>query len=152
MRDISLKLTNQTFFDIAISGLDLESDDGLENALAISVFTDARVTEDQLPYGHTARKGWWGDMFPEVPGDKIGSRLWTINPEKVTNETLRKAIDYCTESTKWLIDDGIADTINFTTEYNENKHLNIFIEVVRPGEDAPSKYQIIWDAQKVRRS
>lgn len=152
MRDVSLKLTNQTFFDIAIDGLDLESDDGLENALAISVFTDARVTEDQLPYGHTKRKGWWGDMFPEVPGDKIGSRLWTINPEKVTNETLRKAIDYCTESTKWLIDDGIADTINFTTEYNENKHLNIFIEVVRPGEDAPSKYQIIWDAQKVRRS
>ena len=150
MRDVALILKND-ILDIEIQGLDLASDDGLENALAISIFTDARVSEDQLPYGSTKRRGWWGDMFPEVPGDKIGSRLWTINPGKVTNEKLREAIDYCTESTKWLIDDGIADTINFTTEYNENKHFNIGIEVVRPGESAPSKYQVIWDAQKVRR-
>ena len=151
MRDVSLKLQNG-YFDLAINGLDLEADDGLENALTISIFTDGRVTDDQLPYGHTKKRGWWGDMFPDIPGDKIGSRLWTINPEKITNETLRKAIDYCRESTKWMIADGIADTINFTTEYNENKHLNIFIEVVKPGESSPSKYQIIWDAQKVRRS
>lgn len=151
MRDISLKMQNGKF-DIAFDGPDLEADDGLENALTISIFTDGRVTEEQLPYGHTNKRGWWGDMFPEVPGDKIGSRLWTINPGKITNETLRKAIDYCTESTKWLIADGIADTINFTTEYNEDKHLNIFIEVVRPGASSPSKYQVVWDAQKVRRS
>jgi phage gp46-like protein len=149
MRDISLKLQDG-FFDVALDGLDLESDDGLENALAISIFTDARVSTEQLPYGSTKRKGWWGDMYSEVPGDKIGSRLWTIHPAKITNETRKLAEDYCRESTKWLIEDGIADTINFTTEYNENKHLNILIETVRPG-GTVSKFQVIWDAQKVRR-
>lgn len=149
MRDVALNLIDGAF-DIEIDGEDLESDDGLENALSISVFSDARVTPEQLPYGSTNRKGWWGDMFPDVPGDKIGSRLWTINPAKVTKETLRLAEDYCRESTKWLIEDGIADTINFTTEYNENKHLNILIETVRP-DGRVSKFQVIWDAQKVRR-
>lgn len=148
--DIALKLKDG-LFDIELDGSDLTADSGLENALTLSIFTDARVSEDQLPYGHTSKRGWWGDMFPEIPGDKIGSRLWTINPGKITNETLRLAEGYCRESTKWLIQDGIADTINFKTEYNENKHLNISIEVVRPGEDSPSKFQVFWDAQKVRR-
>lgn len=149
MRDVALIL-DSGFFDIKISGQDLESDDGLENALAISIFTDARVTPDQLPYGSTNRKGWWGDMYSEIPGDKIGSRLWTIHPAKITNETKNLALDYCRESTKWLIEDGIADTINFTSEYNENKHLNILIETVRP-DGRTSKFQVVWDAQKVRR-
>ena len=149
MRDVALVL-DKGFFDIKIDGQDLMSDDGLENALSISVFTDARVTDDQLPYGSTSKRGWWGDMFSDIPGDKIGSRLWTINPAKITDDTRKLAEDYCRESTKWLIDDGIADTINFTTEYNEGKHLNIFIEVVKPS-GVTSKYQVVWEAQKVRR-
>lgn len=149
MRDPALVLQNG-MFDLVIEGPDFMSDDGLENALTLSIFTDARVTPEQLPYGSTNRKGWWGDMFPEVPGDKIGSRLWTIHPSKITNETRKLAEDYCRESTKWLIQDGIAATINFTTEYNENKHLNILIETVRP-DGTSSKFQVVWDAQKVRR-
>jgi phage gp46-like protein len=149
MRDIALQLNNG-FFDIVIDGQDLMYDDGLENALSLSIFSDARVTEDQLPYGSTNKRGWWGDLFSEIPGDKIGSRLWTINPAKITEDTRNLTEDYCRESTKWLIDDGIADTINFTTEYNVNKHLNILIETVRPG-GVVSKFQVVWDAQKVRR-
>lgn len=149
MRDVALILS-KNFFDIEINGQDLTADDGLENALAMSLFTDRRVSDEQLPQGVTNKKGWWGDMYAENPGDQIGSRLWTINPAKITDETRKLAEDYCVESTEWLIGDGIADTINFTIEYNESKHLNILIEVIRPDKTS-SKYQVVWDSQKIRR-
>lgn len=151
MNDVGLFLKkNGTVFDIGLDQADLKADNGLETALAISVFTDARVNDDQLPYGTTKKRGWWGDMFPDHPGDKIGSRMWTINPAKITNETRNLAVDYCRESTRWLIEDGIASVINFSSEYNENKHLKIYIEVVKPDGTSP-KYEVLWDAQKVRR-
>ena len=150
MNDVGLFIKNGTYFDIELDQADLKADDGLETPLTISIFTDARVTDEQLPYGSTSKRGWWGDMFPDQPGDKIGSRIWTLNPGKITNETKNKATDYCRESTKWMIDDGIASVINISSEYNENKHLKIFIEVIKP-DGTSSKYQVLWDAQKVRR-
>lgn len=149
MSDIALNLIDGCF-DIEIIDNDLARDDGLETALAISLFTDQRVSDEDLPHGHLSKRGWWGDMFPEVDQDKIGSRLWTLNPGKTTTETLRRSEDFARESTKWLIDDGIADAINVLSEYNNSKHLVINVEIVKP-DGLSSKYAVVWDAQEIRR-
>lgn len=149
MSDIALVLENNCF-DINLINGDLERDDGLETAVAISLFTDRRVDDESLPYLAKSKKGWWGDMFPEVDGDKIGSRLWTIEREKRTNETLRKSEDYTREALEWMLEDSVADNIDVSSSYDDNNFLIIDIEITRPNRDE-SRYSIVWDAQEIRR-
>jgi phage gp46-like protein len=149
MSDIALQLIDNCF-DVEIKDNDLTSDDGLETALAISLFTDKRVTDEELPSGHRSKRGWWGDMFPDVDQDQIGSRLWTLDPEKTTTETLRRSEDFARECTNWMIEDGLADAINVLSEYNINKHLILNVDVVKP-DGITSRFAVVWDAQEIKR-
>jgi phage gp46-like protein len=96
-------------FDWAIEGPSLEADDGLETAVIISLFTDRRANaDDVLPDGGDDRRGWWGDGWPDVDRDKIGSRLWLLSREKDMRQVVNRAREYARESLQWLIDDGVA--------------------------------------------
>lgn len=149
MSDIGLFIENNCF-DLQIDDSDLKADNGLETAVAISLFTDARVSDDDLPFLETEKRGWWGDMFPDVDLDKIGSRLWTLDRSKITTETLRRSEELAKESLNWMVEDGLADAITIESEYNDNKHLIINIEIARPDEDT-EKFSILWDEQAIRR-
>lgn len=86
----------------------------LTTAIAISLFTDARVNDDELPDGEENR-GYWGDMH--LPsGQSLGSKLWLLNREKITINTINKARDYITEATQWMIDAGDLLAIEITVE------------------------------------
>lgn len=77
----------------------------LPRAVIISLFSWRRANpDDSAP----TPMGWWGDTYPTVTGDRIGSRLWLLGREKITNNTLNRARDYATEALQWLIDDGVA--------------------------------------------
>lgn len=149
MSDIALVLENNCF-DIAISGDDLQTDNGLETAVTISFFTDRRVTDEELPFLETSKRGWWGDMFPEIDQDKIGSRLWTLDRSKVLNETLSRMNELCKESLNWMLEDGIAGEIAVNSEYNENKQMITTVEISRPDEQS-ERFSVVWDEQKLRR-
>lgn len=87
----------------------------LNRAILISLFTWRRANASDnvaLP----DRQGWWGDAFADQVGDRIGSRLWLLQREKLTAETLRRAQDYATEALAWLIDDGLASRVDVTAE------------------------------------
>lgn len=150
MSDIALKINDENLFDIAIENGDLAGDDGLETSIAISLFTDRRVSEEELPAPQKDKKGWWGDMFPDVDQDKIGSRLWLIGREKVTQEVAKRAEDYCKEGLQWLIEDGVATTIAVVAAYNSSKNLIIEIQIVKPTGNK-SKFKVLWDKQQLVR-
>ncbi len=149
MSDFGLFLENNEF-DLVIENDDLKGDDGLETALAISLFTDRRVTDEQLPDFAVSKRGYWGDMYPEVDQDKIGSRMWTLEREKKTSETLRTAEDFTREALQWLIEDVIADSFTVTASYDSSNFLLLDIKILRPDE-SESRYGIVWDSQKIRR-
>jgi phage gp46-like protein len=90
----------------------------LQNAVLISLFTDARCEADELPQGETDQRGYWGDLdLPE--GESLGSKLWLLRREKITQNTLNRARDYATDALQWLI---------------ENDHLQgVKVEVSRGG-------------------
>lgn len=150
MSDIRLAINDDLLFDIDIVDGDLESDEGLETAVAISIFSDRRVTDEELSFPQTDKKGWWGDMFPDVDQDQIGSRLWLIGREKVLQETAKRAEDYCKEGLAWLIEDGVAKSVAVAAAYDLNKYLRIAIDIAKPDGNS-SKFQVLWDKQSLVR-
>ena len=153
MNDIKLFLNNVVSEAIAprIENGDFVADDGLETAVIISLFTDARVSVEQLPPGEVNQKGWWGDKVSDVDQDKIGSRLWTLSRAKRTTQTLRQYEDYSKEALEWMKEDGVAATINAAAYYDVvTKFLMMNLEIVRPKET--TKYKVNWDKQLLIRS
>lgn len=153
MSDIALRLFNGLTFDLNLKDGDFEADEGLETAVAISLFSDKRVSEEELPQGQESKRGWWGDMFSEIDRDQIGSKLWTLAREKRVIETLRRAEDYAKEALKWMLEDGIAVTIQVEAVFGAKETggdwvLNVVI--VRPS-GRESKYTVLWDQQKIYR-
>lgn len=81
----------------------------LPRAVIISLFSWRRANpDDNAP----VPMGWWGDTYPTVTGDRIGSRLWLLGREKITNETLNRARDYAIEALLWIVDDGVAARVD----------------------------------------
>ena len=149
MPDIALKKTADGFnFDLAISMVDLALDSGLETAVLISVFSDKRVTSDKLPLGETDMHGWWGDEFLENSGDQIGSELWTIAREKRTPQTLARAKQCIVESLQWLITDGVALSVDASTEWNPDGTLAALVSIKRPNaKDVSFRFSSNWNAE-----
>lgn len=148
MADIAIKTIGKVF-TLQVANGDLSPDEGLETAIVISLFTDKRVSDDELPIEETSKRGWWGDAFPNVDQDKIGSRLWLLERVKRTAETLRKSEDYIKEALNWLIEDGVAASIEVTSSYDENNQLIAAIVVSKP-KGRTSRFQLLWDKQQLK--
>lgn len=106
--------------------IDLGEGSALESAVLISLFTDARVTDEELPEGEQSRRGHWGDAFT---GAATGSKLWLLSRAKRTPETLRLYEDYGRQALRWLIDDGHVTEITLIAEYvGEHVQLTITLD------------------------
>jgi len=149
MSDIALRYCGQSF-DVRVSKNDLELDDGLETSVIISLFTEKRVRPDELPFPETDRSGFWGDMFADIEGDEIGSKLWLLRREKQTSETLVRYEEYSKEALQWLIDDGIAATVGVVASFPNREQVDLLVTIQKPQGKVSFKYSITWDAEKAR--
>jgi len=103
----------------------------LRRAVEISLFTWRRANaSDQLE--DDERYGWWGDSFPLVANDRIGSRLWLLRRRKLTTETIGAAVTYAQEALKWLLDDGHVTNVRVLTERSGNSRLNLGVTLTLP--------------------
>lgn len=119
--------------------------DELVQATLISLFS-WRKSNDDDGVNIPNRQGWWGDTFASETNDRIGSRLWLLRREKLTDDVVVRAREYAEESLQWMIDDALASAINVSTD-RENNRLNMSVEIVRPG-DAQSiqaRFQNLWE-------
>lgn len=149
MTDIALHMTDAAdlLFDLALTGGQLATDDGLRTAIAISLFTDARAAEDDvLPEGGADRRGWWGDIVPPVEGDTIGSRLWLLRRSKMTGAIVQRAREYAAEALVWLTADRIASTVEVEAEVQHPDRLAIGVIITRPGGPERQRYDFVWSA------
>lgn len=107
-------MTSDQLLTIYIDGqaveLGLMPAEPLVRAVIVSLFTWRRANpDDELPGSDL--QGWWGDTYAPVAGDRIGSRLWLLWRTTVTPEVMRRAKEYATEALQWLLDDGVATSV-----------------------------------------
>jgi phage gp46-like protein len=102
----------------------------LPRAVIISLFSWGRaLPDDELP--GTDRMGWWGDSFPQVAGDRIGSRLWLLARTTIRTATPAKVREYATEALAWLIADGVASDVIVQAERDGLYQVSLWCQIVR---------------------
>ncbi len=149
-QDVGFFNVNEDCPDLVIENGDLKADNGLETAALISLFSDRRVTFEQLPAGHDNRRGWWADLIADVENDQIGSRLWQLEAEgKILSFTSAELENIFSECFEWLIDDGIATRVEVSADRIDTNEIAGSALIYRPkGDDIPFKF--IWDGQRLR--
>ncbi|VUX47847.1 conserved hypothetical protein [Candidatus Defluviicoccus seviourii] len=143
-------------FDLVLDPVtgDLVTDDGLETAVTLSLFTDRRAQEgDALPGGAPAqyngdRRGWWGDaLTADAP---LGSRLWLLSREKTLAETAARARTYAQEGLAWLRRAGIAERVDVVaTAVPAESRIELDVVVTRPegGARVEYRWRNLWEPQ-----
>lgn len=103
----------------------------LIRAVVISLFTWRRAATDD-PVDDDERFGWWGDSYPTIADDRIGSRLWLLRRVKLTADTQRDAEFYAREALQWLLDDQQVLEVEVLTERADSHRLNLRVILTVP--------------------
>jgi len=133
--------------DLLLAGAQLATDDGLRTAIVVSLFTDARARDDDPLPAPEDRRGWWGDALPVAADDRIGSRLWLLGREKRLQAVVGRARDYAAEALAWLVEDGIASSVEVEAEAHAPDRLALAVFVTRPGGPGRQRYDFTWAAE-----
>jgi phage gp46-like protein len=116
--------------DLEVSLGDLTTDDGLRQAVLLSLFLD-RYSEEAV---EGERRGWWADEFGPA-GDLVGSRLWTLRRAKPTAQTLEQVKTYAREALVWLVEDGVAAEVSTSATYGTlggSRSITLTVALTRP--------------------
>ncbi len=150
--DIALFFDSERLFgDIAVVAGRLATDDGLLTSVLISLFSDARATDDDLPAGETFRRGWAGEQEVGPTGDRFGSKLWLRQREKQTERTRALVEADATEALAWMIEDKVAVAIEIRAEWVAHEVLGLDVVVVKPdGSRIPFRFRLNWAAESER--
>lgn len=137
--------------DLKLVDGDLLADNGLENAVLISLFTNRYVPSEDLPPNVESNEGWWADGISDPADDRIGSRLWVFDRVgKINTDTRNGMVDACEEALEWMIEDGIAKSVSVSGEVVFGERIDLSIEIVRP-DAANNFFQFVWDGQEMKR-
>lgn len=132
--DIALRFdSGSQTIDAALESGMLATDDSLQTAVLVSLFTDKLAgPSDELPATEDWRRGWWGDSLSPVPGDQIGSHLWLLFRCKQTEETRRRAEEYAIAALAWMLADKIAKAVDVQAAWQAQGVLGLALVITKP--------------------
>lgn len=145
MPDISLVHdagTREFDFAIAANG-DLASEDSLAPAILLSLLTDQRASADEAPLPQH-RRGWIGDLAADN-GFQLGSKLWLIEPSRLTPQTANQAAAAAQAALEWMVRDGIAQAVEVLPVLDPPYRLGLAITLTAPIGGAENHYIPLWE-------
>lgn len=125
--------------DLAIESGDLALDLGLETTVLASLQTDRRVAVGDVGAGDD-RRGYWADDA----GARWGSTLWLLERAKRTPESLTRARAAALEAARWLVDEGMAGSVDAATSFGPEGELLVEVTLTRPDS---REWADLWEAQ-----
>ena len=144
------KLGANQYYDLSFTNGDFTKMAGLDTAVLISLTAERRALESEVKEPRK-RRGWVGNLINGFDAFEYGSKLWFLEQARATSENANKAITWTQNALQWFIDDGIADSIVVTTEYNELLQLIINIQFVRNNNIIFSRSYNLWENTFVNR-
>lgn len=136
MQDIQLIKNSNDRYDISIANGDVVMDQSFDTAIVISLFSNARADENEVPKPSNRQGVWYS---PDV-----GSKLWIALTSRKTNDTLNKARDYTKSCLQWLIDDGYLKNIEVNVELI-SKGIVIKVYLIRFDSRIETRFYQAWE-------
>ena len=90
------------------------------------------------------RYGWWGDSFPTLADDRIGSRLWQLRRRSLTADTERDAIAFAREALAWMLDDGRVSAVTVTAARGVNRLDLVVVLSMKDGTAIDVQLDNLW--------
>ena len=114
----------------------------LETSVLLSLFTDAAASPDFVPMDGD-RRGWWATAFES---SELGSQLWELERAKKTDAALALATGTAQRALQWMIDDGVAVTIDVAGEW-QGTTIALVVTIAQPdGTVNVYRYGWAWSA------
>lgn len=112
-------------------------------AAVVSLLTWRRAGADDA-LDDAERYGWWGDSFPTLTNDQIGSRLWQLRRRSLDADTVRDATTFARESLQWMLDDGQVKAVDITTTRGVDRLDMRVVLVFRTGAPLELSLDNLW--------
>lgn len=125
----------------------LDTDDGLETACIVSLFTNARAPADAGVDPLQSPGGWWGSQFLDDTGAELGSKLWLTRRLGLNTAGMLKCDAWVRESLQWLIDAGIAASVNSTTSRYANGAVKNAAQIaisIQRSSNLNARFERVW--------
>src|SRR5262245_26668396 len=103
----------------------------VEGWIAQQLFQRGEVSCDEHPLKQRSG-GWWADAF-RIERFRSGSKLWALQWEPVTNDTLLKAKNYALEALQYLLAWGIVGKLTVDALYISRTVMQLRIMLTIPG-------------------
>lgn len=144
--DILMTQDEQGLFDLPVRRGDLMGDNSLGTEVMVSLFTDVRAEQDELPPEYSDPRGWWADALLALQGDEqgTGSKLWLLHRQKQLQAVLVRAEAYARSALQWLMDEGLASAVNVTAENPVQGVLSLKVSITRTSPSVVQRVTEDW--------
>jgi len=132
---------DQGYYDISFENGDFKKIKGMDTAIWLSIFTDARASESQVTSPED-RRGSINDLNNPV---EMGSLNWLYEQARLIRATVNGLMDTTKTCLSWLVDYGYAKNIE-TTAIREVNKLEVGVKIETPdGDLEPLRTVTIWN-------
>ena len=119
--------------DIDVTGGQPDMDEGLENAIALSLFGGAE---------------WWGNAV-SADDEKITGRLEEIMARSLTTRTMQDAEEAVNTALAWMTSSGVAKKITASASIPAVGWLALAITIEQPDRTSTIRFNINWQTMAV---
>lgn len=114
-----------------------------QRAAVISLLTWRRADPGDV-LDDAQRYGWWGDSFPTLANDQIGSRLWQLRRRSLNADTERDAVAFAREALAWMLEDGRVTAVTVTPARGINRLDLVVVLTMRDGTAIDVQLDNLW--------
>lgn len=141
MQDVLIRKSGgNNFYEIQVEDGNIQSVDGLESTIVVSLFTDARAPEN-IVSDAIRRRGWVGNILNENL-QEIGSLLWLLDQSRLTTLDINEARIHALNSLQILIDRNIVNGISVEVTKTE---IDVLIKITFSDlENIIDEYITLW--------